>query len=236
MKCQLLILLLLPSILLGQKRIHIQLYAGTNIGGPVGKVDGKGTPLPGIDLATTLSYKLSKKSSVSLGIRYVYATVKYSQVAQGDSTVYVTVGSSQVPVNTNFASNISGHLKLHYLMFPLQYNLKLGKHASAEVGAYLSYLLAGSDKGRNEVVFVENGLFNRTVEYNNYNDLQKLDYGITVGANYHFSKHFLFKLWALRGFRPLYKPGFFSSRGVTEAGLYNTSLHISLGYNFGSNE
>lgn len=236
MKQRLLILLLLPTLLLGQKRLHLTGYAGTNIGGPVGKVEGKGTPLPGIDAAAVLSCRLTPKSSLSLGLWYVYATVKYSQVSQGDSTVYVTVGSSQVPVNTSFTSNINGHLKLHYAMLPLQYNFKLGKHASVEAGAFVSYLFAGSDKGRNEVVFVENGLFNRTVEYNNFGNLQKLDLGVTLGGNYQFGRHFLLKVWALRGFRPLYKPGFFSSRGVAETGLYDTSVHISLGYNFGRNE
>ena len=60
-----------------------------------------------------------------------------------------------------------------------------------------------------------------------------MDYGITLGGTYYTNFGLNVSVRASRGFRSLYKKGFFSSRGVTETGMYNTFVHLTVGYNFG---
>lgn len=207
--------------------------AGTNFGGPLGAIEGTGKPIPGIDAGLELGYKFSPKSTVVINLLYSFCAANYNQVSKGDSTVYVTIGSQQVPVNTTYTNNVSGKLRLHYLNIPLWYRYNVNKRMTIDGGPVFCYLFAGSDKGTNDVVFVENGIFNQKVAFNNINDLRHTDIAISLGGSYTTNYGLNIGLWALRGFCSLYRPGFFSARGAKEAKLYNTFMHLTIGYTFG---
>lgn len=216
-----------------QAQFTYGLKAGTNFGGPLGNIEGSGKPFPGIDAGVEIAYRFTPKSSLALNLLYTYYAANYSQVNQGDSTVFVTVGSQQVPVTTTYTNNVNGKLRLHYLTIPIWYRFNINKRMAVDAGPVFSYLFAGSDKGTNDVVFVENGIFNQKVAFNNFADLRKTDIAISLGGSYTTNYGLSIGLWALRGFRSLYRPGFFSARGVKEAKLYNTFMHLTIGYTFG---
>lgn len=209
--------------------------AGVNYGGPIGKVEGTGKPIPGFIGGAAFNYKISQKWQLAAMLLYSFRGAEYAQTSTSDSTVYVTINQQQVPVTAKYTSNIKGKIKLHYIDLPLLASYFITKHATIDFGPLLSYAVAGSDKGTNDIVFVENGVFNQKVEYNNYAEINKLDYAVSLGGTYHTKYGLNFALRASRGFRSVYKNGFFSSRGVTETGLYNTFVHLTVGYTFGKN-
>jgi hypothetical protein len=209
------------------------LVAGIKYGGPIGKVEGTGKPLPGLIGGPTVKRWFGEKWRLSASVLYSFHGVEYSQTSTNDSTVYVTINQQQVPVTTNYTSNVKGTIRLHCIDVPIMVSRFIGKHSSIDFGPQLSYIVAGSDKGTNDVVFVENGIFNQKVQYNNFEELNRMDYGITLGGTYYTNFGLNVSVRASRGFRSLYKKGFFSSRGVTETGMYNTFVHVAVGYNFG---
>ena len=216
-----------------QAQFTYGLKAGTNFGGPLGNIEGTGTPIPGIDAGVELGYRFSTKSSFVVNLLYTFYAANYTQVSQGDSTVYITIGNQQVPVNATYTNNVNGKLRLHYLNFSVWYRYNLTKRVAIDAGPVFCYLFAGSDKGTNNVVFVENGIFNQTVAFNNYGDIAKTDIALSLGGSYTTNYGLSIGMFAMRGFRSLYRPGFFSARGVNEAKLYNTFMHLTIGYTFG---
>jgi hypothetical protein len=210
------------------------LTAGVNYGGPIGKIEGTGKPIPGLIGGAVFNYKLSPKWNVAAMLLYSFRGAEYQQASTNDSTVYVTVGQNQVPVTTNYTANINGTLRLHYIDMPLLASYYIAKRGTIDFGPQFSYLVGGSDKGTNDIVFVENGIFNQKVQYNNIDELNRFDYGVTLGGTYYTKFGLNVGLRASRGFRSDYRKGFFSSRGFTETGLYNTFVHLTLGYTFGN--
>ncbi len=208
--------------------------AGVNYGGPIGKIEGSGKPIPGLIGGAVFNYKLSPKWNLAAMLLYSSRSAEYQQTSTNDSTVYVTVGQNQVPVTTNYTSNINGTLRLHYIDVPLLASYYVTKCGTVDFGPLFSYIVAGSDKGTNDIVFVENGVFNQKVQYNNIGELNRFDYGATLGGTYHTKFGLNVALRASRSFRSVYRKGFFSSRGFTETGLYNTFVHLTLGYTFGN--
>ncbi|UPT68510.1 MAG: PorT family protein [Sphingobacteriales bacterium JAD_PAG50586_3] len=208
--------------------------AGVNYGGPIGNIEGEGKPIPGFIGGPTIKRWFGEKWRLSASILYSFRGAEYSQTSTNDSTVYVTINQQQVPVTTNYTSNIKGTLKLHYIDVPIVVSRLIGKHSSIDFGPQLSYIVAGSDKGNNDIVFVENGVFNQKVAYNNFKELNRMDYGLTLGGTYYTNIGLSVSVRASRGIRSLYRKGFFSSRGLPETGLYNTFVHLTAAYNFGS--
>lgn len=208
--------------------------AGVNYGGPIGNVEGTGKPIPGLIAGATAKRWFGEKWRLSASILYSFRGAEYSQTSTNDSTVYVTINQQQVPVTTTYTSNINGTLKLHYIDVPILASYFIGKHSTIDFGPIVSFLVAGSDKGTNDIVFVENGVFNQNLEYNNFSQLNRVDYGVVLGATYYTNFGLNISLRGSRDFRSVYKKGFFGSRGVKETGLYNTFVHLMVGFNFGS--
>lgn len=208
------------------------LQAGVNTGGPLGMIDGKGTPIPGPLAGLDIGYRISPKFSFSALVLYSLRAANYEQSLRGDSTVFVTVGGQQFPVETQYTNNVKGKLRLHYVDVPILARYYITQRSSIDFGLQLSYLFAGSDKGTNDVVFVENGVFNQRVDFNNFNELSRFDYGVSLGGTYYTKYGLSIALRASRGFVALYKKGFFTARGVAETSLYNTYAHFTLGYTF----
>lgn len=207
--------------------------AGLNLGGPIGKLDGaKGFPIPGPQAGLYYNLKLNQRWGVNMDVLYSFRGAGYSSSARGDSTIYIQVGPGLVPVSTNFTSEVNGKMMLHYLDIPLQVEYKYGKSQrwSVTAGIMLSYLFAGEDKGITKVIFVEGGQFNQTINYNNINEINKLDYAVTLGGTYQLPRGFNVSLRASRGFVPLYPASFFVARNTTPTKINNTFMHFTAGY------
>lgn len=236
MKKVVITILFIASFSFVRAQFTVGMQAGVNFGGPIGKTEGTGSPVPGFIGGPVFSYRFTDSWKITAPLLYSYRGVRYEQESENDSTVYVTVGQQQIPVKAEYTSTVKGELKLHYIDLPVMVNYYYLKRFSLDFGPQFSYLFAGSDKGSNDIVFVDNGIFNQKIEYNNYSDINRFDAGFALGASYHTDFGLTVSLRGSRGFVQVYKKGFFSSMGQEETSLYNTFIHFTLTYSFKKTE
>ena len=223
-------LVLMCSVLSVFAQFNFGINAGMNFGGPLGKTEGKGRPIPGFIGGPVFNYQIQTRWKVSAMLLYSFRGAIYEQISKEDTTLFVTIGQQKIPVNTNYTSTVKGELRLHYFDLPLLVSYYYKKKYSFDFGPQLSYLFSGSDKGTNDVVFVYNGIFNQKILFDNFSRLNCFDIGFSLGTTYYTNFGLNISLRASRGFISIYEKDFFISNGQPEIGLYNTFMHLGLGY------
>jgi hypothetical protein len=148
-----------------------------------------------------------------------------------DTLVETTIGGQTGYIPTFYTANISGLMKLTYIDLPVYLTYKFFERGYAFFGCQFSMLAGGSYFSDIHVVVGEGGFYDDiTKHYNMYNDINRWDFALNLGAAYQFYNKFSLKLFATRSFFPFNKPG---TIDVDKMGnMFNTYIGTSLTYDF----
>lgn len=243
MKNAVLILLLtlgLSNLLQAQRsdNLSVGVRAGILYGGPIPNEfnpdSSDGQPGIGPSLALTLRYHLSQRVRLMTEIGYSHKSVEYGRLFRKDTLVPIELLPGIMDTVPSFYyADVSGKMSLHYLEIPLLVEYQVSNRVLVRGGLNSSILLGGKDEGSAVIQIGEGGIFeDTTIVFDNINDINRIDLGVTLGGVFHFGKGWYMEIRGYRSLRDLYQKGFLARQGLGDTKLYQTQGYLGLGYWF----
>ncbi|MEY3443334.1 MAG: hypothetical protein RLZZ519_1615 [Bacteroidota bacterium] len=230
--------LMLANGLWAQSPWHWGLRGGVMLGGPIPAVsnpDSSGGKLAvGPSVGGFVEYSLAERWRIQAGLAYAYKGATYQQLYRNDTLMPLEIFPGVVDtVPTFYYADVNGKMALHYLDLPILAEWRATKRMWLQGGVYASALLGGSDKGDIQIQIGNGQVFpDTTTTFNNIQEIQRLDVGVTLGGRYEWEQGPFIEFRAQRSLRSLYRKGFFASQGLDEVALYHTQFYIGLGWIF----
>jgi hypothetical protein len=210
-------------------------FAGMNYGGPIPEksVEGSsGIPIPGINTGSGFELKLSEKFSLNPELYLSFKGVEYSSSYTKDTMVQITIMGVPGVVPSYYTAFVTGKMNFHYLEMPIFLSFHT-KRSEIMFGPFVSQRISGKDDGSVRVMIGDGGFYDDYIlDFNNNASIHKTDFGFMFGSITPLFSGIFFELRVSRSIRSVYKKGFFKSNGNEENRLFNTYLHLSLGYRF----
>lgn len=230
--------LLLANGLLAQSAWHGGLRGGVMLGGPIPSKSNpdssSGKLAVGPSGGGFVEYGISERFRLQAGLGYAYKGATYQQLYRNDTMMPLQIFPGVVDtVPTFYYANVEGKMALHYLDLPILAEWRATKRMWLQGGVYASALLGGKDAGDIQIQIGDGQLFPDTsTTFDNIHEIQRFDFGVTVGGRYQWGKGPFIEIRAQRSLRSLYRKGFFASQGLAEVALYHTQFYVGVGWTF----
>ncbi len=212
---------------------------GVMLGGPIpaksNPDSSSGKLAVGPSVGGFVEYSLAERWRIHAGLAYAYKGATYQQLYRNDTLMPLEIFPGVVDtVPTFYYADVNGKMALHYLDLPILAEWRATKHMWLQGGVYASALLGGSDKGDIQIQIGNGQVFpDTTTTFDNIQEIQRIDFGVTLGGRYEWKQGPFIEFRAQRSLRSLYRKGFFASQGLDEVALYHTQFYIGLGWIFG---
>lgn len=233
MKKILLFMFFLSSLILKSQHDN-GFFLGTNIGGPLPDkmADSSEAKLkPGISAGFEKIIFQRNKLSAGIVLSYDYSHLEYSQTIFNDTLMPLPFDES-IKVPTYYYARVSGTMNLHYTGASLFFGYSPIKSTEIKIGGFSRYMFAGHDKGTVNVVIGEGGFFDDYNEnYNNTDNIRKMDIGIFLGCEQKIYKHFSLGIKLSRSLIAFYKEDI-SLADDSDTDMFNTYVSFLMIYQF----
>ena len=212
--------------------------AGVIYGGPIpNEVDpdsSEGAPGLGPSLAATFSYQLTPRLRLSAEVGFSLKSVEYGRLFRQDTLVPIELLPGIVDTVPSFYyADVTGKMGLYYLEIPILADYQIRERWRLQGGINTSVFVGGKDEGQAEIQIGEGGIFeDRTFEFENSEDINRVDFGFVLGSAYEFPTGFWIGVRGYRSIRDLYRKGFLAAQGLGDTRLYQTQFYLNAGYWF----
>ncbi len=227
-------IILLNVEIFAQSSLNFYGSAGLTYGGPIPEKiseNSDGNPKTGFNIGIGVAYILNSKFEINSKVNYSFKGVYYSTNYKKDTIIEQVINNNTVKLNSFYTAYVNGDMSFNYIDMHILPSYKISKKITMQLGAYISYLTGGYDRGKVQVVIGEGGFFGDYFEdYDNYSKINKIDYGISLGIKSMLTEKAFWGFNVTRSLRPLYKDDIFIRRGLEENKLYNTYVDIYVGY------
>ncbi|MFN0204259.1 MAG: porin family protein [Bacteroidia bacterium] len=191
-----------------------------------------GKPLFSPVIASNVSYFFSPHWGIKSGIMYLQKGASYGQNIPKTDTLTPVIFNGQVvgEIPTYYTGKVSGKMRLHYVEIPIHLAYQTKKF-SFSLGPSLSFLLAGYDKGNVNLIIGDPTVsepLTKAQTYNNFSNIHKFDYGISLGIHYMLSKRMNFSLYSQRSLRKLYQESPNNSVNLYHTNFVQIGIHYSI--------
>ncbi len=217
-------LFVMHFFLVGQSNKQgVDIFLGGQYGGPIPskmKDSTSGNALFSPKIGYRFFCHLSKKIAISSGFSFSKKGASYEQSLKKDTIV--DIGFGVIP--TFYTATVKGKMELWYLDMPINLGFVLSNKQWVGIGFNTSFLISGFDKGVVDVNVGYGGFADFSEKFNNYSNIQKIDFGANFMYKYQFLKQFFASIEVYRSFVGLYKN--------QKDNLYHTHASLTFGFSF----